>query len=134
MDITLNEIKHKITKLAEQHKQTGDDIEDWEDSELIELQAEKLITDYCVAKGYQINGFPHEKMKLPIEDLEEDYFCRERYQLYLDSLAVQKEDVAEIMWWYVSNFWKNQYKDLEDYIHALKDNLESGFFYEISID
>lgn len=127
------EIISKLKLLAQVHKATGDDLDDFNDVELIEQEAEQLIVNYCEAKGYLVNGFPTEKRQLPEEELEEDYFCRERYQLYLDTLATQQEDVADLMWCYVSSFWEDQYESKEEYLQNLRDNLDSGAFYDVTI-
>ena len=133
MNSLIEEIKAQIVVLAQQHKDTDADLDDFKDAELIEKEAEQLIVNYCEAKGYLINGFPTEKKQLPEEELEENYFCRERYQLYLDTLAIQHEDVAELMWCYVSSFWEDQYECKEEYLQNLKDNLDSGVFYDVTI-
>lgn len=127
------DIIFKLKLLAQEHKTTGDDLDDFKDAELIEQEAEQIIVAYCEAKEYLINGFPTEKRQLPEDELEEDYFCQERYQLYLDTLATQHEDVAELMWCYVSSFWNDQYKSKEEYLQSLIDNLDSGVFYDVTI-
>lgn len=133
MALNKDEIILKLALLAEEHKATGDDLDDFKDAEQIEQEAEQLIVDYCETNGYLVNGFPTEKKQLPEEELDEDYFCRERYQLYLDILATKHEDVADLMWCYVSSFWDNQYESKEEYIQNLKDNLDSGMFYDVTI-
>jgi len=133
MNLSIEEIKAKIAELAQEHKATGDELDDVKDAEQIEQEAEQLITEYCEGKGYLVNGFPIEKKKLPEEELEEDYFCRERYQLYLDTLATLHDDVAELMWFYVSSFWEDQYESKEEYLQNLRDNLDSGVFYDTTI-
>jgi hypothetical protein len=133
MGLHIDEIISQLLDLAKKHKATGDNIDDFIDSELIELEAEHLIIDYCENKGLLVNGFPREKKQWPEEDLEEDYFCRERYQLYLDTLATQHEDVAELMWAYVSSFWKNQFEGKDEYLQSIKYNLDSGDFYDLTI-
>ncbi len=129
----INVLKSKIIKLSLEHKLIGDNLDDYKDSDLIEIEAEQLVVSYCESNVYLINGFPTEKKKLPLEDLEEDFFCRERYKLYLDSLAIQNEDVSELMWCYVSSFWKNQFSGKDEYIQNLKYNLDSGVFYDVTI-
>jgi hypothetical protein len=131
MDI--DKIKSKLHTLSQQYKATGDNLDDFKDAEFIEHQAEQLIVNYCEAKGYLVNGFPTEKKQLPEEELEEDYFCRERYQLYLDTLATKHEDVADLMWCYVSSFWEDQYESKEEYWQNLGENLDSGAYYDITI-
>jgi len=122
-----------LTDLAKKHKATGDNIDDYVFFELIESEAEELIIDYCEDKGYLVNGFPTEKEQLPEEELDEDYFFRERYQLYLDTLTTQHEDVAELMWFYVNSFWENQFDSKEEYLQSIKDNLNDGGFYNITM-
>lgn len=62
MDIDI--IKSKLHTLSHQHKATGDDLDDFKDSEIIEKEAEQLIVNYCEAKGYLVDGFPTEKRQL----------------------------------------------------------------------
>jgi hypothetical protein len=133
MNSNIDIIRATIVELAQEHKATGNDLDDFKDAELIEKEAEQLIVKYCEAKGYLVNGFPTEKKQLPEEELEEDYFCQERYQLYLDTLASQHEDVAELMWCYVSSFWEDQCESKEEYLQNLKDGLDSGVFYNVTI-
>lgn len=133
MGLHIDEIISQLLDLAKKHKATGDNVDDFIDSELIELEAEHIIIDYCENKGLLVNGFPTEKKQWPEEDLEEDYFCRERYQLYLYTLATQHEDVAELMWSYVSSFWENQFEGKDEYLQSIKYNLDSGDFYDLTI-
>jgi len=125
------DIKNKITKLARAHHDTGDELDELSFSESLEEQAEKLIVSYCVEKGYQVQGFPHEKMNSGSGKYDEDYFCQERYRLYLDSLLVLHEDVAELMWHYFNSFWPGFYSKKEAYIEETKHNVESGKLYDV---
>jgi hypothetical protein len=129
----LNEIKSKLIQLSSEHKSIGDQLDDYKDSDSIELQAEQLIIDYCESCNYLVDGFPTEKRKLPEEELEEDYFRRERFQYYLDVLAIQKDDVAELMWCYVSHFWSDMFENQAEYLEGIQDNLDSGVFYDVTI-
>lgn len=127
-NILIEDLQNKLLDLSAKHKEADD-----KDAEIIELEAEELIVQYCEAKGYLINGFPTEKKQLPEEVLEEDYFCRERYQLYLDTLTTQKEDVAMLMWTYVSSLWTGQFESKEEYLQSIRNNLESGVFYDVTL-
>ena len=132
--MTLNEIKENIKLLAEKHHSIAEnDLDAFEDAELIELKAEKLIIAYCEQNNYLINGFPTEKKKIE-EELEEDYFCRERYQLYLDTLLIEKEDVAELMWCYISSFWPEYFGTKEEYVQTIKEQVATGVFYDVDLD
>ncbi len=132
--MTLNEIKENIKLLAEKHQSIDEnDLDAFDDADLIELRAEKMIINYCEQQKYLVNGFPTEKKEIE-DELEEDYFCRERYQLYLDMLLVEKEDVAELMWCFTSNFWPDSFESKEYYIQCIKEQLESGVFYDVDLD
>lgn len=132
--MTLHEIKEKIKLLADKHQSIDeDDLDAFEDAEFLELEAEKLIVSYCEQNQYLINGFPTEKKKIE-DELDEDYFCRERYQIYLDKLLIEKEDVAELMWCFTSSFWPDSFESKEYYIQCIKEQLESGVFYEVDLD
>lgn len=133
MNLLIEHLKTKIVELAQEHKATGDELDDFKDAEQIEQEAEQLIAEYFEGKGYLVNGFPTEKKKLPEDELEENYFCRERYQLYLDTLATLHDDVADLMWYYVSSFWEDQYESKKDYLLNLRENLDSGAFYNVTI-
>ena len=124
-------IKAIISGLAEEHKKIDDKIENWEESNRIEYEAEMLIADYCEIHGYLIEGFPTlKKMEIRSDDFD-DYFCRERFQLYLDMLAVSHEDVAELMWYYTSLFWEDTYNSKQDYLESINLQLASEGFYDV---
>jgi hypothetical protein len=92
-------IIQKIKKLAIEYSSIVDnDSYSLNDIEWIENQAEEIIIEYCEKNNYLINGFPTIKKQIPENELEVNYFCRERYQLYLDLLTQTKDDVAELMW------------------------------------
>ena len=129
----IQDIKTKIINLAQKHHTVNeDDLDGLEEAELLELEAEKLIIAYCEQNQYLINGFPTKKKEME-DELDEDYFCRERYQLYLDTLAMTKNDVADLLWCYSSNFWPDTFKSKEEYIQTIKEQIESGVFYEVDL-
>ncbi|GAA4061413.1 hypothetical protein GCM10022389_02300 [Flavobacterium cheonanense] len=128
----IEEIKLRINILAQKHKSNDEyGIDEFKDSELLELEAENLIIAYCEEKKYLIEGFPTEKKKIK-DELDEDYFCSERYHYYLDCLTVEKEDVADLMWCYVSSFWPDSFDSKQEYILTIKEQLNSGVFYQIN--
>jgi hypothetical protein len=128
----MNDIKIKIKQLAQNHYATDEKgIDEFKDSELLELEAENLIIAYCEENKYLIEGFPTEKMKIK-DELDEDYLCRERYQYYLDCLTIEKKDVAELMWCYVSSFWPDSFDSKQEYILTIKEQLNAGVFYQIN--
>lgn len=134
--MTIHQIKSKITELAQKHTAIDEEtLGDFFEAELLEIQAEDLIVAFCEEKGYLINGFPTKKRLLPEEELDEDdYFCRERFQLYLDRLGCQKEDVAELTWHYTVAFWPGTYDSKEEFVELTKAHVEDGNLYDVTLD
>jgi len=128
----IEEIKLRINILAQKHKSNDKyGIDEFKDVELLELEAENLIIAYCEEKKYLIERFPTEKKEIK-DELDEDYFCSERYNYYLDRLTVEKKDVADLMWCYVSSFWPDCFESKEVYLLAIDEQLNSGVFYEVT--
>lgn len=129
----IEEIVAKITELALQHHKIDEDsLDELKDAEQIEYEAEQLIIDYCVSQNYLINGFPTEKLAV-VDDLEDDYFSRERYQFYLDRLIIEKEDIADLMWHYTSSFWPNYFESKKEYEETINHQIKSGVFYDVTL-
>jgi len=136
----IEEIKQKITELAQKHasidEKTFDNIKG---AELFESDARHLIIRYCENQGYLINGFPteikrrYENDEISDEEYDEDYFCSERYDLYLDLLTLEKTDVAELTWHYTSSFWTDLFESKEEYLEHTKSCVEDGGFYNVSL-
>ena len=132
--MNIEEIAAKIKELALQHHAIDEDgLDELKDAEQIECEAEQLIIDYCVDQNYLINGFPTEK-KAIADELDDDYFSRERYQFYLDNLVVEKEDVAELMWSYTSSFWPDYFESKQEYIETINHQIKCGVFYEVDLN
>jgi hypothetical protein len=127
-------IIEKIREVASSHASIEEvGIDDIKEAQLLEIEAENLIISYCEKMGYQINGFPIDKRKMDEDELDEDYFCRERFQLYLDLLSLENEDVAHLTWFFVSAFWPAQFSDKQEYLLTIKERIECGVFYDVEL-
>lgn len=127
--MNIDDIKKEITRLAKAHDALEEEtLDDVKYAELMEMEAEDLLVEYCEKRGYQVNGFPMEASKILDEELDDDYFSRERFRLYLDTLATQKEDVAEIWWFCNRSFWPDVIGSKTEFIEVLKHQLRSGFY------
>jgi hypothetical protein len=138
--MTTEEIKQKITALAQKHAASDENtLDDFTDAELLESDARHFIIQYCEHQGYLINGFPtemkrrYENDEISDEEYDEDYFCEERYDLYLDMLTMEKTDVAELTWHYTSSFWPEQFDSKEAYLEHIKSCVEDGGFYDVTL-
>jgi hypothetical protein len=131
--IDTNQIVEKINELAVRHQALGNNLEDLEDAEWLEAEAQGLISDYCEQVGLQVEGFPHEKRKLALDndEYDEDYFCKERFQLYIDILTLENEVVAGLNWHFVNSFWPGEFNDNIDFIESIKARIASGVFYDL---
>lgn len=110
------EIKLNLLVLAKEHHEA----QDYHHAMWIEEDAQALIFSYCESKNYQINGFPHIKRKTVPEEEQDDYFCRERIERYLNLLIPNHPDVAEMMYLYESLFYVGMPDNLEAYILEVK--------------
>ena len=125
------EIKEKITALAKTHSsEGGDDFGGIKHAEYLEEEALDMIISYCNDQGYTVKGFPKE---IPEDEDADDYLCSERFQLYLDYLTLEKADVAELMWHYVSHFWSDMFESREDYVDCVRHQIASGNFYDVEL-
>jgi hypothetical protein len=138
--LTNTEIKQKITALAQKHAASEENtLDDIKDAELLESDAKNLIIQYCENQGYLINGFPTEMKRryknneISDEEYDEDYFCEERYGLYLDMLTLDKTDVAELTWHYTSSFWPDQFQSKDEYLEYIKSCVDDDGFYDVSL-
>ncbi len=115
-----HELYIKLTQLAEQHKSTGDELEDIKDSDSIEMDAWEIIYHYCLDMNYKTS------LKLlenkPV--FEDDNTFGEK-KWFIDTLIVSHADVAEISYHLVSNFWPEEFSSKEDFIESVIEYLES---------
>lgn len=140
MSETTSAIQQKITALAQKHAALNENtLADFTDAELLESDARHLIISYCENQGYLINGFPtemkrrYENDEISDEEYDEDYFCEERYDLYLDRLTLEKTDVAGLTWHYTSSFWPDQFDSKDEYLEHIKSCVEDGGFYDVTL-
>lgn len=131
--MTAEEVKERIAALQNKHHATGDDLSDLNQAEMYEVEAEDLIVTYCEERGYLVNGFPTEKGNLDDEEYDEEYFSTERFRLYLDTLAVEKDDVADLLYYYQSSFWPNSFGTKQHLLDQIKVQLASGRFYDVEL-
>lgn len=127
------QIKERIGELHKKHDAIGNDNSELWLAESYEVEAEDLIVAYCEERGYLVNGFPTEKRNLDDDEHDDEYFSTERFRLYLDTLAVQKDDVAELLYYYNSTFWPNFEETKQEFIERLKYQLENGTMYDVEL-
>jgi hypothetical protein len=119
--MTPAEIKDAITKLAAEHASSGDEVDDWKDTDYMEQQAFGLITDYCRAMNYRIGEFPN-------KESEEKEYSDEHWMLYLDKLTLLHDDVAQLHWHWVVSFWPAEYERFEVFLDMIKARIHGGFY------
>lgn len=129
----LDILKGKITELAIKHNAAGNDLENLEESSWLEEEALMLIADYAEKLGISVDGFPQEKRILEQEDddFDEEYFCLERFQLYVDTSSLENSTIGDLNWHYVSSFWPDEFNSKADFLASIKARIESGVFYDV---
>ncbi len=121
--MTVDEIKKEILECAKIWNEIEE--EKIDDFSWVEEDVETLILEYCESHNYIINGFPTEKRKMLEEDEE---FSREEIILYIELLAIEKDDVAELWWFYYKSFWGDSETTKEDFLKEVKERVENGFY------
>lgn len=117
------ELYIKLTQLAEQHKATGDELEDIKDSDSIEMEAWDVIYQYCLYKNYMT---PVKFLETKPVFEEDDTFGEKKW--FIDTLIVSNADVAEISYHLVSQFWPEEFSSKEDFIESTDAYLEASLY------
>jgi len=104
------DIKELISDLAKKHASDDDFYE------LFENEAEMLIFNYSKEKNYQIDGVNYLE-SLNNEIMEDDEMDQSEYRKeYLVLLEKKFDDIADLMWQYVSSFWPDSFENKEQYL------------------
>jgi hypothetical protein len=129
----IDSIIEKISALAVKHKAAGDNLDDLEETTWLEEEALMLIAEFCEKTGRIVEGFPHDKRVLAKTDdyYDDEYFCLERFQLYVDTVSLESVIVADLNWHYVNSFWPGEFEDKSDFLESIKGRIESGVFYDV---
>lgn len=104
----IKKIKNEIISIHKTWLINNDDfLEDLKFAEINEQQVREILTTYCESKNYEVNGFPNKHRELGITNYNYDcdYFTWERWELYLQTLAMEREDVFELYFFYNNLFW-----------------------------
>jgi hypothetical protein len=130
--MTIEEIKAEILATHPAWKATGDSLDDDKYAAIKEDYIRELISDYCEAQGYEVEGFPTEKRELgkTNEYYDEDYFTWERYERYIDLLCLEKVDVLELRFFYYNTFWPDQVTSKEELLEEIKHNFKINLYDE----
>jgi len=129
----INAITEKITELALKHKAAGNNIDDLEETSWLEEEALMLIAKFCEKTGNIVEGFPQDKRELAKTDdnYDDEYFCLERFQLYVDTISLESSIVADLNWHYVNSFWPGTFENKKEFIDSIYLRIQSGVFYDI---
>jgi hypothetical protein len=124
--MTIEEIKAEILSTHPAWKATGDSLDDDTYASIKEDYIRELISDYCEAQGYLVEGFPTEKRELGKTNAyyDEDYFTWERYEDYINALCLDKDDVLELRFFYYNTFWPDQVTSKEELLAEITHNFK----------
>jgi len=129
----INTFTEKINELALKHKAAGNNIDDIEETSWLEKEALMFIAEFCEKSGMNVNGFPHDKRALAKTDdyYDDEYFCLERFQLYVDTISLESGIVADLNWHYVNSFWPAEFESKKEFLESIHLRITSGVFYDI---
>ena len=117
------ELYIKLTQLAEQHKSTGEELEDIKDSDSIEMEAWEIIYQYCLDMDYNT---PLKLLENKPAFDDDNTFGEKKW--FIDTLIVSNAVVAEISYHLVSQFWPEEFSSKEDFIESTEAYLEASLY------
>lgn len=126
----IESVKSKILEFHEVWDVIGNSSDDYYKGKIHESFVVDLLVEYCVERGYEVDGFPIKKRELSDNSnlCDEDYFCEARYVKYLDILATKNDDVLELMFFYSSTFWLEHFDDKIKYKNQLLDYISCDVY------
>lgn len=126
----IEKIKEEIEKQYQLWKLIPGDIEDFTTAEIYESAVISLIMAYCESKGYEVEGYPFQKRILGETDdfYDEDYFCFWRNVKYLDVLATEKDDVLDLLYFYMVTFSKDFIPTKEEYKNQILEYIRVNIY------
>lgn len=109
---------------------SAEGLDELREAELLEAAAENLILAYCKKRLYRVGEFPFKQEE---QEEEEDVFepTQEHYRLYLLTLVLRKPDVALLMYTYEAAFWPGEDRNMDHFLEAVKEELDSGLYKDI---
>ena len=106
--MSIAHVQERLFELAKAHHAIDDPgLDELKDAEIIEAQAMGLILDHCRSQSH----LPDKAVPMAAQ------------QRVLDRLALEKDDVAELMWFYTSHFWPGTFENRQDYLDSTRDLL-----------
>lgn len=120
---SITERKAAILKLAQRFHELLE-LDDELESDLLEMEAKQIILDYCKASGYSVPGITLENNSDAESDLSEWLDDVDLEEKYVDTLTVERADVAELNYYFHSTFWPDEAGSLEEFIELIKSLLE----------
>ena len=112
--LVMKELEKIKTQILELHKawdaisDDGDDMDGFKDAEIIESDVQDLIINYSKHKHYDLNGLTVEKLEAFYEEDEDELFPYESWLEVIEQLALNHDDVAELLRFYYHTFWPDE--------------------------
>lgn len=124
---TISQIKEKIVEIHQKWSAVGDSLSDFKHAEYYEQEVIDLLIAYCEEQKYEVEGFPfvHRKLSKTNKDFDDDYFT-ERNELYLNSVANEKNDVFDLYHFYSNLFWPDFCETEEDTRNSIQMAIQTS--------
>lgn len=129
----IKNIKKDIEKLGLKHSMLDESLDSVAFAEALEIEALEVIFAYCIQLDYVINGFSPTALKDYHEDDGDLFEFEEKLRLYLDLVAIEKDDVFELYSHYHSIFWPDFVETKSEFKERIQQQLASGKFYNVEL-
>lgn len=104
----MDQLKTLILKLHKEWDAIPDNdvsLDGFKNTESIENDVQHLILDYCEKRKYTSQGLSIGKLKALYEEDEDELFPYDSWLEVIEQIALNKDDVAELLWFYHHTFW-----------------------------
>lgn len=129
--MTMDEIKYEINEFAKVYNMLNNrTYKEYLFTKIIEDEVTSLIFNYCQTNDNIINDSSTKKIKKidNSNSQNDDSFSKEIQQLYIQLLSLEKQEIADLLWFYKSLFWPLWFDDRNKFIEQIRCELINIFF------
>jgi len=129
--MTMDEIKYEINEFAKVYNMLNNrTYKEFLFTKIIEDEVTSLIYNYCQISGSIITDSSNKKIKKfdNSKSQHDDSFNKEIQRLYIQLLSLEKQEIADLLWLYKSQFWPMWFDDRRNFVEQIRCEIINCFF------
>jgi GTPase SAR1 family protein len=129
--MNIDDIKYEIIEFAKVYNMLNNKTyKEYLFAKIIEDEVISLIYNYCQSNDSIINDSSPKKIKKldNSKSQHDDSFNKEIQRLYIQLLSLEKQEIADLFWFYKSQFWPLWFDDRNKFIEQIRCEIINGFF------